>query len=292
MKMRRFQIEYFLAVVDHGGVNAAAAALDIGQPAVSHAIRGLERELGVPLFHRVGRGMVLSSAGHALAGPARRVMRDLTWAEGAVAPDDQVHGRLDLAVATTLPAGTLAELVSAAREAAPRIKFRISNLRDEETAPRLIQEGHCEIAMCHLPVDVDGRLEAVEIGQQEWFAVFPPGAELPTGDSLPLALMPDVPFVIPPKGTPRAREIESALAQVGRAVRASTILHHREARLSYVLAGLGAAFLDGPTSIVAADRGAAVRRIAPRLTSTTGLVFDPTRLSPAGQIFLEVASQK
>jgi len=40
------QLDYFLAVVDHGGVNRAAAALYLAQPSLSQAIRALERDLG------------------------------------------------------------------------------------------------------------------------------------------------------------------------------------------------------------------------------------------------------
>jgi DNA-binding transcriptional LysR family regulator len=62
------QLEYFLAVVDHGGVNRAAAALYLAQPSLSQSIRALERDLGHQLFHRVGRRLVLTDAGQAKTG--------------------------------------------------------------------------------------------------------------------------------------------------------------------------------------------------------------------------------
>jgi DNA-binding transcriptional LysR family regulator len=52
MDVRR--LRYFLAVVDHGSVNKAAAALHVAQPSLSQAIRALERDLGLDLFRRVG----------------------------------------------------------------------------------------------------------------------------------------------------------------------------------------------------------------------------------------------
>jgi hypothetical protein len=54
------QLEYFLAVVDHDGFGRAAAKLHIAQPSLSQAIAALERDLGVKLFHRLGRGVVLN----------------------------------------------------------------------------------------------------------------------------------------------------------------------------------------------------------------------------------------
>lgn len=286
--VERYQFEYFLAVVDQGGINAAATALNLAQPTISQAIRLTERELGVQLFHRIGRGMVLSSAGHALIGPARRVMRDLIVAGSALSDDiGRARGRLDLAVASTMSAGTLAEIVAAVRREAPGVVFRISELRDEASAPVLIREGHCEIAICHLPVAVGTGLVELEFGEQEWWLTFPPGMGVPGEDPLRLADVPDIPFVVVPKGTPRAREIESEVRRAGRELRVSAVLEHREARLSYVLAGLGAAFLDRPLAEDAQRRGATVRSIEPRVSSPVGLVYDTDRLSAAGRVFVE-----
>ena len=77
------QLTYFLAVVETMNFGRAAERLYIAQPSLSQAIGTLERELGVPLFHRVGRGIVLSDAGAQLIEPARQVVRDLEAAQAA-----------------------------------------------------------------------------------------------------------------------------------------------------------------------------------------------------------------
>ena len=64
------QLRYFLAVVDQGRHQPRGGTLLIAQPSLSQSISALERELGVPLFHRVGRRLVLSDAGETLVGPA------------------------------------------------------------------------------------------------------------------------------------------------------------------------------------------------------------------------------
>ncbi|HVJ95693.1 MAG TPA: LysR family transcriptional regulator, partial [Acidimicrobiia bacterium] len=70
------QVEYVLAVIDHGSFTAGAEACGVAQPSLSEGVRRLETELGVRLFHRVGRSVSLTDAGVAFEGPARRLVRE------------------------------------------------------------------------------------------------------------------------------------------------------------------------------------------------------------------------
>ena len=91
------QLKFFLAVVDHNGISRAATHLMVAQPSLSQAIATFERELGMPLFHRIGRGLVLSEAGTALVGPARVVLRDLDEAKAIMSALKGLRGgRIDL----------------------------------------------------------------------------------------------------------------------------------------------------------------------------------------------------
>ena len=78
------RLRYFISVVDEGGVTRAAERLHVAQPSLSQALRVFEDELGVKLFDRVGRGLRLTSAGEALVGPARQILRSIDDARNAV----------------------------------------------------------------------------------------------------------------------------------------------------------------------------------------------------------------
>src|SRR6266700_2101184 len=65
------QLRYVVATADHGTMTSAAQALYVAQPALSRAIRELERELGIELFARSGRGVVLTVAGEEVVRQAR-----------------------------------------------------------------------------------------------------------------------------------------------------------------------------------------------------------------------------
>lgn len=64
---------YFWTVAREGGVSKAAAKLRLSQPTVSAQVRMLEREVGQRLFHRQGRTLVLTDAGHIVYGYADEI---------------------------------------------------------------------------------------------------------------------------------------------------------------------------------------------------------------------------
>lgn len=69
------QLRTFLAVVEHGSVRAAAEQLVVSGPAVSGAVAALERELGVDLVERSGRGLRITAPGAAFADAASRSLQ-------------------------------------------------------------------------------------------------------------------------------------------------------------------------------------------------------------------------
>lgn len=68
------QLRSFRAVAQEGGFSRAADALFLTQSTVSMQVATLERELGVKLFHRMGRRVVLSHAGESMLGYAVRIL--------------------------------------------------------------------------------------------------------------------------------------------------------------------------------------------------------------------------
>ena len=73
--MRLEQLEYFVAAADAGAISTAAQRLGISQPAVSAAVRGLEKELGSPLLKRGNSGVSLTPLGRLTYRDARSVLK-------------------------------------------------------------------------------------------------------------------------------------------------------------------------------------------------------------------------
>ncbi len=75
--MELAQLDAFIAAADCGSFSRAAELLNVAQPSLSNRIQSLEREVGQPLFERMGRGVKLTDAGHAFLPYAQRVLRTL-----------------------------------------------------------------------------------------------------------------------------------------------------------------------------------------------------------------------
>ena len=75
--MELSQLRTLIHVAELGSLSKAADRLHIAQPALSRQVRLLEEELGVRLFARHGRGMVLTEQGQEILKHATRVMTEL-----------------------------------------------------------------------------------------------------------------------------------------------------------------------------------------------------------------------
>lgn len=288
------KLEYFLAVRDHGSINAAAGALGVAQPTISQSLRSLERDLGVELFHRIGRGVVPTTAGHALVAPARRLLRAISSAAPAVGEAGRVGGTVEIAAAPSPASGPFIEMLAAFRRQAPDVTVRLGRMRDERTGLDQLREGDVEVLLTHLPLEAvndprfsDHRLEAVTLGHQEYWYAAPPGTPLPPqGRPVPITAIPDIPLLIVPQAVV-ADDIGRALAGVGRLPRPSAVLEHREARIDFIAAGLGASFVESTLVDQARERGVECRAVDPPMRRDFGLVYLADGLSPAALSFVD-----
>ena len=71
------QIEYFLSLAQMQNISQAADYLHISQPTLSKSLSNLERDLGVPLFDRIGNRLYLNASGQSFYNKARQAMRIL-----------------------------------------------------------------------------------------------------------------------------------------------------------------------------------------------------------------------
>jgi LysR family carnitine catabolism transcriptional activator len=289
--MERRQLEYFLAVVQSGGFTNAGRRLRVAQPSLSQAIRALERDLGTPLFHRLGRGVTLTAAGEALVRPAQQVLRDLATARSSVEHvSGLTGGRLDIVALTTLAVDPLATLIGHFRALHPLVDVSVSDPEHDNAVTGMVRTGECELGLAESPANLDG-LDSLRLPDQKFFAVLPPDSQQASSGALPLAQLAALPLIATPDGTAMRTLVDRALTVRGVPPRVAIETTHRAAIVPLVLAGAGATLLPRWLAEDAGRRGAVVMQTTPRLVRKVRLMWRSQPLSPAAAAFLELAGQ-
>jgi LysR family carnitine catabolism transcriptional activator len=282
------QLEYLIAIDDHGSFTMAARAMHVSQPSLSHGIRTLEIELGVELFSRLGRTVAATAAGREVITAARLVVRDvadLTVAAAAVR--SLASGTLDVVALPTLAVDPLASLIGRFRSAHPGIVVRVHEPEDAGDVERSVRSGRAELGLTDITTGGSG-LSRIELFRQEIVVVQPPDS--PAGeDSMSSVSLARLPLIVTPVGTSTRRLLDRMLARDGLEPNVAVEINHREAIVPLVLAGAGSALLPIRLAQEAAARGAVVRPLRPTLSRRIGLLHRSARLSPAAQVMIALA---
>ena len=104
-------IETFLRAAELGSFTAAAQELNYVQSTVTMQIQQLERELGFPLFDRIGKTVSLTALGEEFLTYAYEITRMLHMASSLDQAAAEIHGTLRLGVLESLLFGTVAEMM-------------------------------------------------------------------------------------------------------------------------------------------------------------------------------------
>ncbi|CAK7262411.1 MULTISPECIES: LysR family transcriptional regulator [unclassified Shinella] len=292
--MERRQLEYFVAVAEHGGFGRASAALNVTQSAISQAIGQLERELRTKLFLRTGRHANLTAAGHAALTPARQALRDLGTIRAVVADVmGLAGGRLDIATFPPLAEWPVGAVVGAFRKKHPAVTIHIKGptwARIPEVA-EMVRDGRCELGFTDDSELAHG-LIAHPLAHQDYVGVLPP--ETPIADNGVISLEDVVAhgLIVGPwwETSPPYLELRANypdLMQNAIAVR----IEYREAYVPLVVSGAGAAILPRFVGELASAAGATVAELARPIWLKTLLVQRPGDMAPAAREFRDVTLQ-
>ncbi|MBN9343459.1 MAG: LysR family transcriptional regulator [Caedibacter sp. 38-128] len=126
------KLRIFHTVALAGSFTRAAEQLNLSQSAISRQVNGLEESLGVPLFYRHARGLVMTEQGELLFESVREVFSKLAMTE-ALLNESQGHPRGPLKITTSIAFGSmwLAPLLGEFLELYPHIRVNLI-LRDDE----------------------------------------------------------------------------------------------------------------------------------------------------------------
>lgn len=147
-------LSVFAAVARTGGINRAAQSLNTVQSNVTQRIRLLERELGVPLFHRHSRGVTLTPAGAQLLPYAQRIGHLIGEARRAATNGAEPSGRLAIGSLETTAARRLPPILSAYTAAYPKVDIVLETGTTAELVDKVV-ERRLEGAFVAGPIEHD-----------------------------------------------------------------------------------------------------------------------------------------
>jgi DNA-binding transcriptional LysR family regulator len=289
------QLTYFLAAAEHGSFSAAAETLHMAQPSLSEQIRRLEAELGVSLFARVGRGLVLTEAGRLLVPRAERT---LAAAEEAA---DSVREVRDLR-SGTVAFGTfgsahhylLSGLIQDFRQRFPNVRVRVLGQNSAEVADA-VRDGNLEAGLVALPVEDRGLDVRPAMREEQLLISADPGhVEAP----MTISALAEVPLILYDArwgaDDPMRRQLRERAQEAGVRIEPTIEVEYLTAALELAARGLGDTV--GPMSILI-QRGYSRRLHAvafePPLYETFAFITRRNaHLSPATRAFMEIAARR
>jgi DNA-binding transcriptional LysR family regulator len=159
------------AVHTHGSVVAAAQALGFTPSAISQQIKRLERQSGVELLERVGRGVVLSGPGRILVEEGARIAADLERLETELhAHAGEVTGDVALVGFSTAMRGLVAPVAAELMRAHAGLRIRLRELEPWDAIDE-VAGGQADVAVVHkwgdVPIAIPDQLDRTTVHRDE-----------------------------------------------------------------------------------------------------------------------------
>ena len=176
-RIKLFQLRAFVAVADSGSFGRAALQLDMTQSAISHAIGGLEAELGVVLFSRGRRGATLTPVGLEMVDNARHILQNL---DQLVQVADKTRGletgRVRVAAIRSLATHWLPQVIAVFKQRHPKIAVTITRCVNHGKVQDMLEAGSADVGLIDL-YEPKG-LDVYGLFADEYLAFLPPGAQV------------------------------------------------------------------------------------------------------------------
>jgi DNA-binding transcriptional LysR family regulator len=187
-------LECLVAVLEQGSLTKAAAVLHMSQPALSHQIAAMEKELGTPVIERLPRGVRPTAAGLAVAAEARTA---LAAADRAMLAGRRVAagagGRIRIACVETMTAWVLVPVLRSWRRRVPDVELDLKEYTSADRMLDVLQAGGADISVGPRPTRADEHAEV--LGQEEIVVVAAPEHRFSQLDAVPLAELSAEPLV-------------------------------------------------------------------------------------------------
>jgi DNA-binding transcriptional LysR family regulator len=236
------QIETFLCVAEHASFRRAAETLHRSQSVVSVHVQQLEDELGVPLFERTTRRVVLTAGGRTLLIRCKSVMDDLKSVAHELREESSLRrGRVSIGTSPSISTHRLPAIIAAYQAAYPGITLELH----EAFAKGMYDDVLDRITDFAIGPRVGGLkdFDIRPVIKDPIVAVLPPGYRLEGRKSVSLEEIAGQPHLSMPRGTAIRGVIEDAFKTRSLVFAPKFEVIHQQTLFSMVEAGLGVTIL-------------------------------------------------
>ena len=193
--MNSDDLECFARVANCGSISRAALELGSDQSTVSRQMLRLEATTCSRLFHRSGRGVILTDAGRTLLEHAKRVTESVEEARRAIhAFSEQGPAELVVGAQPTIARTIFGPVGSALREQFPRTRLRFAEGLNANILSWLCT-GTVDIAVIYVPVQASGL--KIDILLQEQLRLIMPASQSDVDSEFPVRRLGDLPLILP-----------------------------------------------------------------------------------------------
>ncbi len=147
------ELEYLVALAEHRNFHRAAEACHVSQPTLSAQVRKVERELGLTLFERSPRNLIVTAAGEAVIRRARNILQEVAQIREEAARHGEARTRrIRFGVFPTLGPDLLPHIVPQFVQRFPRTELLLTEEKSAVLVRSLV-DGQIDAALLALPVD-------------------------------------------------------------------------------------------------------------------------------------------
>ncbi len=288
MDINPVHVRTLQAIARSGSFSRAGETLHLSQPAISHHVRHLEREVGVPLLVRRGRRASPTEAGAILLDHAGRAFRVLDQAREAIQRlRGRVAGRVSVGTGATASIYLLPALLRRVRARHPQLELVVVTGNAGEIAGA-VSRGELDVGVVTLPVPVGRALLVSLFYVDRLVAIAPPGRRWRRRAPMTAAELAREPVILYERGGTIRRVVDDWFRRGRATPRIAMELGNAEATKKLVGAGLGLSIVSEVAAKPEARAGALnLIPLRPALHRKIGIIRrrDPTP-RPALQAFM------
>ncbi|MFM0550829.1 LysR family transcriptional regulator [Paraburkholderia sediminicola] len=213
--METRDLDYLLAVEEHGGIGKAAEALGMSQPALTKAIQRVEAQTGLALFQRTANGVAPTQAGSLFLARARRIAleyEDALKEMHAIRSGEQ--GVLSLGYSPTVPAALVLGACRQLLKERPAARLRLRRRLARDLVDLLVA-GELDLIVAPEPKPDANGLSFVELFRDSLSVLADESHPLHRKRNLRLADLADQEWLLPGPTIPLRQQVDAAFARLG-----------------------------------------------------------------------------